>query len=200
MDVPRVDFLPPEYHALRRRRRLLATRGGVAVVLLLGMVVASFAAAARERALERELDQILSKYELARDRIRQMQELDNKRNELSRRMDVLSDVLRRTRASVMLDAVAKASPPSVCLTKVECHQRDNAASPEIEITIEGRCLENEDVSKLVKALSANPLMSDVAPIFTEDEDATRTAKKFLVSARAPGLVALGAAPAAGGDK
>lgn len=191
MRAPLVDFLPPDYRARRLRKRLLATRGLVVVILLAGMIAASALAANRERSLNRELNGMLAKHEIAKERIRQIEELDRKKAELQQRLGVLSAILRRTRGSAVLDSIAKSSPESISLTKVECHQRDAATKPETEVTIEGRCPHNEDIADIMRALSAQPLLYDVQLKFSEDEDATHATKKFVITARAPGQVELG---------
>jgi Tfp pilus assembly protein PilN len=183
-----VDFLPPDYRDRRLRRRAWVTYGTVAVVLLLAMVFAWYGVDRRRGALSVELEAARSAHDRSKNRIAQVEQLDLKKDELSQRLSVLRDVLARTRGALVLNAVAASAPESTLITRIDLRVSEAGDVPRIEITIEGRCSDHLDVANLLRALDAQPLLSDVRMVLSEEIDAFTAGKKFVVTARSPALL------------
>ncbi len=189
MSVPLVDFLPPEHRERRSRRRVWLLRAGLSAVLILSMVLTALHVQRKHRILDGELARISQHYEHARTRIAQVEQLDRQKEELARRLGILKEVVVQARGSLVLDAVGSSCPERACLTKLDL--RVNAAQllPEVEVSIEGLCPDHLDVANLLTALSQKPLLADVRMVFSEDVDAASQDKKFVITAKSPGLLA-----------
>jgi Tfp pilus assembly protein PilN len=188
MAVARVDFLPPDYRERRSRRRIWIMRGSVTVALALGMVFASVNVTKRSARLDAELTRIKQRYEQARIRIAQVEQLDRQKEELSRRLGILRDVVVRARGSLVLEAVGSSCPESARLTKVDLRVNTTGPAPEVDVTIEGRCPDHLDVANLLSCLSEKPLLSNVRMVLSENVDALGADKKFVITAKSPGLL------------
>lgn len=189
MKCDAVNFLPPGYTARRVRRRMWLTRGTIMLLLFLGLASTSWVVENKRRSLRRQLDVVELTYEDARNRIAQVEQLDRKKQDLERRLSVLADVLKRARGSLVLESIASAVPEHVALTKVEFRMQGGGSAPAVEITVEGRCADHLEVVAFQERLNAEPLMEDVRIVLSEDADAEQETKKFVLTARAKGLLA-----------
>jgi Tfp pilus assembly protein PilN len=186
--VVAVDFLPPDYRDRRSRRRASVTYVSVVAVLALAMAFAWYGVDRRRGTLATELEGARSAYDQVKTRIAQVEQLDMKKDELARRLSVLRDVLARTRGALVLNAVAASAPESTLITRIDMRVSESGDVPRIEITIEGRCSDHLDVANLLRALEAQPLLTDVRMVLSEDVDSRGTGKKFVVTARSPALL------------
>jgi Tfp pilus assembly protein PilN len=123
-------------------------------------------------------------------RIAQVETLTQKKDDLSRRLSVLKEILVRARGGRVLESVGASCPASTLLTKVDVRLNSTGPVPVIDLTIEGRCPDDESVANLLDALQSKPLLSEVQLVLSENLDAVRSEKKFVVTAQSPGQLSL----------
>lgn len=194
MTLPAVDFLPPAFRERRLRRRAWATRAVLSGVLVLIAGGASFAVGRQSDRMAARLEETRRKYDLARGRIAQVEQLDRKKQELSQRLEVLKDVLARARGARTVAALGVACPDEVVLEKVAVRVDESGVRPHVELTIEGRAERVDAVMNLIDRLE-EVLEPEWVHLVESADLATRDAlKAFIVIARLPGLVPVGGVP------
>lgn len=180
-----VDFLPPEWRERRSRRRLWAYRAGLTALLALVLGAGSWAVGRRLDTLERTLVEVRQRRDAVQSRIAQVERLDRKKTELERRLNVLADVLARTRGGVLLAAVGAAVPQEVRLRRLDVRAKLRADPPVVDVSIEGRCPDDLAVADFLSRLSRHPLFEEARMVLSEDVDSHSNEKKFVIAAHAP---------------
>jgi Tfp pilus assembly protein PilN len=180
-----VDFLPPGWRARRARRRAIASRAGVAVALLVALTCAEAALLYRRSGLAERLADVQARFDAARGRIGEVEELDRKKQELTSRLAVLGDVLRRTRGAVLVSTVTAAAPEGVVLHKLDYQVDDVEGVPSAQLSIHGTCATHVDVADFFDALDQARGLEQVRMVYSEEKD-LKGDKEFVLVARAPG--------------
>jgi len=180
-----VDFLPPDYRERRSRKRIWIIRGSLAVALVLSMAAGSIGLEGRKSSLEQRLSAVMATHDTARARIAQVEELDRRKEELSRRLSVLEDVLARARGSLVLEAIGRSCGEQLRFTEVDVRVNSQGLEPTVELTISGLCASDGEVAALLEALRNEPLVGSARMVFSEDAGPSTTEKKFVISARSP---------------
>ncbi len=192
-----VDFLPPEFRERRIRRRQWIERVVMAGVVVTAMLAATMVISRKRSRIDVTLEAVEARYADLKSRIAQVETLTRKKDDLSRRLTVLKDILVRARGGRVLEAIGASCTNATLLTKVDVRMNSTGATPVIDLTIEGRCPDDENVANFLDALEAKPLLAAVNLVLSENVDAIRSEKKFVVTAQSPGLLSsslLGEAP------
>jgi type IV pilus assembly protein PilN len=166
--MARINLLPWRETERRQRRRDLAVAAGVAVVtvLLLGL------------ALKLQIDAMIDAQRLRNiylegqiavlnRRIREINEIEKKRQELLARMDVIQQ-LEESRPEIvhLFDQLVDVVPPGVFLTALR--QQDRS------VIIEGRAQSNARVSALMRNIDASAWIGNPVLLLIENKDETAT--------------------------
>lgn len=183
-----IDFLPPNFREKRSRRRVWIVRGTLTVAVLCGMVGALIATNRKASSLDVRLAAIDRQREQARSRIAQVEQLTRRKEELSRRLGVLKDVLARARGALIFEAVGASCTETTHLSKFSMRIDTAKTQPEVAVTIEGRCPGHMDVANLQSRLGRDPLLGDVNVVLSEKADSGDSKIKFVMTARSPGLI------------
>ena len=188
MSYQQIDFLPADYRERRSRRKLWAFRGLLILVLASGMTWAGLAVNRKSSRLEQKLQSVEQQREQSRSRIAQVEQLSRKKEELSRRLGVLRDVLARARGALVFEAVGRSCSETTHLTHVSLRTDTSGTGPVVALTIEGRCPDHIDVANLQSRLSAEPMLNEVNVVLSEKATANDSRIKFVLTARSPGLI------------
>lgn len=188
MSIHDIDFLPPHFRDRRNRRKIWLLRSALILVLAAGMVWSSLNVSRKGERLELQLGSVERQREQSRSRIAQVEQLSRKKEELSRRLGVLRDVLARARGALVFEAVGRSCTKSTHLTHVSLRTDTSGTGPEVALTIEGRCPDHIDVANLQSRLSAEPMLGDVSVVLSEKAAANDSRIKFVMTARSPGLI------------
>jgi Tfp pilus assembly protein PilN len=188
MPAPQIDFLPAAHRERRSRQKLWMFRGLMLLMLAGGMTWASLSVSHRSSRLFQQLRLVEHEREEARSRIAQVEQLSHQKEELSRRLGVLKDVLARARGALVFEAVGRSCAENTHLTHVSLRTDTTGTAPQVALTIEGRCPDHIDVANLQTRLAAEPVLSDVSVVLSEKVAADDGRIKFVMTARSPGLI------------
>ncbi|MFH0945826.1 MAG: hypothetical protein V2A76_11560 [Planctomycetota bacterium] len=183
-----VDFLPPDYRERKSRRRVWIVRGAMTVAVLCGMAGAMISTNRKASGLDLRLAVINRQREESRSRITQVEQLTRRKEDLSRRLGVLKDVLARARGALVFEAVGASCTDTTLLTNFNMRIDTASTRPEVVVTIEGRCPDHMDVANLQSRLGRDPLLNNVNVVLSEKAASGDSRIKFVMTARSPGLV------------
>jgi type IV pilus assembly protein PilN len=166
--MARINLLPWRETERRQRRRDLAIAAAalVATVLLFGVVlklqIDAMIDAQRLRNIYLE-----GQIAVLNRRIREIDEIENKRKELLARMDVIQQ-LQESRPEIvhLFDQLVDVVPPGVFLTALSQQDR--------RVTIEGRAQSNARVSALMRSIDASAWIGNPVLLLIENKDETGT--------------------------
>lgn len=184
-----VDFLPPSWRAKREVRRSLLSKVGIFATVTLVIAGAQVWLVHQRLELDRLLRDVELEHIRARSRITEVEELDRRKNDLAARLDLLKDVLKRARgAEVVAAAGRSASPRGIALDAIEFHVSEASGSPELELTVKGTCKSHDEAVAFTDSLGQSFALT-AARLVSSEETIEPGTKEFVVTAKAPGLLA-----------
>lgn len=177
------DFLPSYWRERRGRRRFWLARGAlllsvVTLLAALGYFDQNARNAVRARVADGE-----RRYQLAVGRIAEVEQLEQKKAQLTERLSALSGVFAHVRGANVVHAVGNACTPSVSLTRLELGYRAESGGGRVmTVSLEGVCPDTREGTVFERLLQADPHLSSARMVRTDPIDAYRPDKSFLITA------------------
>lgn len=187
MSFELVDFLPPDFRRKRQLRRMRRRMVMMALTCGLALSAHTWSAARNRRELSTRLNGVLERYQAALGRVAEVEHLETRREDLTRKLAVLREVLERTRGADVLAVVSDTCPPSTRVGKLDLRVRDNETQPQIDVVLEGTCPDHADVAEFMRSLEHTALVTEVDMVRSEMVDAHRSDKRFVIKAQVCGL-------------
>lgn len=182
-----IDFLPPDWRAHRAQRRTALSRMGVLIAAAGAVALAQALVTHHRFELDRELTAVDAEHSNARGRIAAVEELDQRKQELASRLDLLKDALKRTRGAELVGAVGRSTPAGVTLDFVEFRVSDVSGELAVDLTVKGTSTSHDLATELNRRLGAEPIFNTVRLVSSENTS-TPEVKEFVITATAPGLL------------